>query len=459
MGSDRKSFPQRSISESSMNKLLLAALLGFTLIAVTAGTEDNHENSLKSVEAEVEQLREVREAGQRRKKKGGKKKGKKSKRGKKGKKGRKAKKAKKARKSKKVKKSRGKVKSIQKGQTRQSADKCEMMSYCLTNMTKYMNQHKEKYSNFIRQYNRIAKFGKLNKNKGGKKGAFKGLSDKIIEKGGSNASKLMCQGSDTSAGAMTMKEVVAKLASCEMDIHKACSDGAPTANQTELDACKAKMDAFNESVTACVKKTDDTKCTCWTGEDLKMKSAAIAKCNLKDTMASFTSAKKKCTKAFAACRQEEDKGNKVLFICDKSQSSDKLIKKVADLTNNIAAVEAMIKMVKAKVTRRVRSATCGSMAKEVDKVAEMSMKAPTSPNVAKAAKAVMLPSASCKGDAAVQASIAKAESGAENMKELKTSIQEEIKAQTGSTASSAQVESAGGASVTTATSKIQLYFC
>merc|ERR1712038_280562 len=46
----------------SMNKLLLVALLGFVLIALSVGEEENNESSLQAVETEVEQIREVRDA-------------------------------------------------------------------------------------------------------------------------------------------------------------------------------------------------------------------------------------------------------------------------------------------------------------------------------------------------------------------------------------------------------------
>merc|ERR1712079_128612 len=57
----------------SMNKLLLVALLGFVLIALSVGEEENNESSLQAVETEVEQIREVRDAdpGKRKRKKNG----------------------------------------------------------------------------------------------------------------------------------------------------------------------------------------------------------------------------------------------------------------------------------------------------------------------------------------------------------------------------------------------------
>ena len=116
-----------------------------------------------------------------------------------------------------------------------------------------------------------------------------------------------------------MKTVAKALTKCEDDIHEACAKKAPTINQTAIDACKAKMDAFNSTAQKCTAIKDNTKCKCWLSKDLAAKSAAIATCDLKDTMKELTTAKKSCTKAFAACRQMEDKGNKVIYICDSSQ--------------------------------------------------------------------------------------------------------------------------------------------
>merc|ERR1712223_596870 len=72
----------------SMNKLLLVALLGFVLIALSVGEEENNESSLQAAETEVEQIREVRDAdpGKRKRKKSGAMKKRKKKAAKKGKK-------------------------------------------------------------------------------------------------------------------------------------------------------------------------------------------------------------------------------------------------------------------------------------------------------------------------------------------------------------------------------------
>merc|ERR1712071_723238 len=89
----------------SMNKLLLAALLGFALVAFTAGEEEFNEKNLEASQVDINALREVREAEPKNNDNKSAKKGKKS--AKKGKKGKKAaKKDKKEKKAKKVRKER-----------------------------------------------------------------------------------------------------------------------------------------------------------------------------------------------------------------------------------------------------------------------------------------------------------------------------------------------------------------
>merc|ERR1711928_152340 len=86
-----------------MNKLLLAALLGFALVAFTAGEEESNDSSLAASQVDINALREVREADPKNNNNKSAKKGKKGKKSaKKGKKGKKA--AKKDKKGKKAKK-------------------------------------------------------------------------------------------------------------------------------------------------------------------------------------------------------------------------------------------------------------------------------------------------------------------------------------------------------------------
>merc|ERR1712137_1282920 len=82
----------------SMNKLLLAALLGFALVAFTAGEEESNDKSLEASQVDINALREVREADPKNNDNKSAKKGKKGKKStKKGKKGKKAAKGKKER--------------------------------------------------------------------------------------------------------------------------------------------------------------------------------------------------------------------------------------------------------------------------------------------------------------------------------------------------------------------------
>merc|ERR1712038_580564 len=228
----------------SMNKLLLVALLGFVLIALSVGEEENNESSLQAVETEVEQIREVRDAdpGKRKRKKQSKKAAKKGKkkagrknRGKGKGKGRKKGKGKKKKSKGRKKKNKGrkKKKSSKKVvDTRIHARSTCADEACLTALGKYMNQYNQKYRNFENQKNRITKFSKLTGNKGGKKDAFKTIKGQIRETGGGNASALSCGGKTSGTGQKLLKDIYDKLTACSAGIKKACETDKPAINQT-----------------------------------------------------------------------------------------------------------------------------------------------------------------------------------------------------------------------------------
>merc|ERR1711997_1163911 len=255
----------------SMNKLLLVALLGFVLIALSVGEEENNESSLQAVETEGEQIREVRDAdpGKRKRKKAGRKnrgkgkgKGRKKGKGKKKKsKGRKKKSKGKKRKNKGRKKKKSSKKVVD---TRIQARSTCADEACLTALGKYMNQYNQKYRNFENQKDRITKFSKLTGNKGGKKDAFKTIKGQIRETGGGNASALSCGGKTSGTGQKLLKDIYDKLTACSAGIKKACETDKPAINQTFIDTCSTKMTAFKTEADKCIKETDATKaCTCW----------------------------------------------------------------------------------------------------------------------------------------------------------------------------------------------------
>jgi len=540
----------------SMNKLLLAALLGFALIAVTAGEEEAKETNVESAKVDIDLSRQVRNPEP--KKKNEAKKGKKGKKGRKGKKQQslKKKKGKKGKRGKKLKKRRGKKDKAKKrngkgkkrsgkakkrngktkkrnGKTKKRSGKAKKRngkakkrngkakkknnkgkqnkrkrnknkknknkrknrknkkdrkkkrknkknkkrksrnnkrknghrnggrqtstcasSTCLPNLAKYLNQLKEKYSNFIRQYTRIAKYQKLSTNKGNKKGVFKTTASKLIELGGNNASNIKCQGSTTSEGAKLMKTVVTKLLSCSDDIKKACTDGAPTVNQTALDGCKKIMDSFNSAVKTCMDKTSNL-CDCWDGADLKAKSAEVAKCDLKNINSEVTKFKTACTKAFQECRQMEDKANQPMYICDSTQSTTNLIKKLANLNANKAALTTLIATATSKTTRVMRATTCASFTTKCTNLASKTLKAPAFSSIATSAKSINSdPPSSCTTDekAKLKTAVTKLEEAKTGIEALIADIQTEIQAQTGSTATSAQITAAASSTATTASS-------
>merc|ERR1711953_1005527 len=477
----------------SMNKLLLVALLGFVLIALSVGEEENNESSLQAVETEVEQIREVRDADpgkrkgkksgamkkrkknksrKRRKqskkaaKKGKKKRGKKN-RGKKKGKGKKKKKKGKKKKSKgRKKKSKGRKKKS-KGRKRKNKGRKKKKSSkkvvdtriharstcadeaCLTALGKYMNQYNQKYRNFENQKNRITKFSKLTGNKGGKKDAFKTIKGQIRETGGGNASALSCGGKTSGTGQKLLKDIYDKLTACSAGIKKACETDKPAINQTFIDACSTKMTAFKTEADKCIKETDATKaCTCWKSTALKTASDNIGTCDISKLNGEVAKFKKSCTAAFAECRQTEDKGSKLIQGCDSKFAATQL-KNLNNANANSKALTSLKTAVEKKTTRRLqtRSAlTCKVFATKVSGLITLATNAPLMPKIATDAAALekSAPTAAC--DAAIKATLkALVTSIASIIADLATivkDIQADLLDVTGTTASTAQISAA-----------------
>jgi len=474
----------------SMNKLLLVALLGFVLIALSVGEEENNESSLQAVETEVEQIREVRDAdpGKRKRKKSGamkkRKKNKSRKRKKQSKKAAKKGKKKAGRKNRgkgkgkgKKKKSKGKKKKS-KGRKRKNKGRKKKKSSkkvvdtriharstcadeaCLTALGKYMNQYNQKYRNFENQKNRITKFSKLTGNKGGKKDAFKTIKGQIRETGGGNASALSCGGKTSGTGQKLLKDIYDKLTACSAGIKKACETDKPAINQTFIDACSTKMTAFKTEADKCIKETDATKaCTCWKSTALKTASDNIGTCDISKLNGEVAKFKKSCTAAFAECRQTEDKGSKLIQGCDSKFAANQL-KNLNNANANSKALTSLKAAVEKKTTRRLqtRSAlTCKVFATKVSGLITLATNAPLMPKIATDAAALekSAPTAAC--DAAIKATLkALVTSIATIIADLATivkDIQADLLDVTGTTASTAQISAAGTTATATTTKK------
>ena len=290
-----------------MNKLLLLALLGFALIAISGADEENKENSK---EIEEIQNRDLRDAGrkatgksknrnnkQKKKKsaKQSKKKGRKNtkrtskrkinksakkKSGKKaGKKtGRKSKKNRKSKKSKSKKMSRKSKSRKQKFSLRDST--CLNFT-CINEAVSYLRLLKDRVANHEKQNARITRQNKTGSGKSGKKGLFGPVVRRIVENGGGNASNLTCNGKKNS-GAAQLTNLTETLLKCEDEIKNACDpSNLPQPNMTEVAACNEAIKTFKSKTGECIKKTGAEACTCWDDATIASSAAIIKKCDCK----------------------------------------------------------------------------------------------------------------------------------------------------------------------------------
>merc|ERR1712127_125997 len=416
---------------NSMNKLLLLALLGFALVALTAGEEESNENSL-AASADMIAIREARAADPGRNKKN--------------------KKAKKSKKSKKAKKSK-KTKKRKKTTCRQSTTET-----CLNNALKYMQQYKNKIGNYEKQYARILKFEKLVGNKGAKKGDFAKVMAKIREAGGGNSSALKCQDSDSNSGATLMNSMVTDLNKCEDDIHAACVTAMPALNKTEMDACTKTMDSFKDAVDACIAKPEADLCTCLNDESLATMSSEVGSCDISSVNTKFTSFKKSCTKAFGACRKVEDEASKVIFACGDGGDVDTLLAKMKAATANKAAIDDMKTTVAAKAAARMvhrtkrAMMTCSMWTDAVEAFTERASMSLANAKIADDGMMLVADApAACTAEEkiALMALVTELEGLSEDLTAYIDGLNADLEAVTGTTADAAVIAAAGGAATTT----------
>merc|ERR1740123_1604294 len=381
-----------------MNKLLLIGLLGAALVALSGAEVSSEEQSV----AELSQLREVRaaEPGKgkgkglkkrkgknlkksdkkgagkngarkqkkkaRKPKKNGRNKKKKNRNGLKRKSSRnknrmkKARKAakkdenkdkkknarkqkKKARKQKKKAKTDRKRKNNRKTNTVRTSTSC-MDATCIDNAVKYMNQLKNKVKNFGKQYIRIATNKKQTTGKADKSSEFDPYLTKLRETGGGNTSNLLCQGKKNA----NLQTLYDNIATCKTSINDTChAETLPTTNTTEMEACKATMDAFEAKTQEAIDLNNKTNtlgaesCVIWESTELATMSAEVTACDLKDHEKEHTDAKKACKKKFSTCRQEEDKVSKLVSACSASNTEEKVTAAIAQGKKNEAAATAL----------------------------------------------------------------------------------------------------------------------
>lgn len=344
-----------------MNKLLLLALLGFVLIALTGASDENNGNSLAGEEFALESFESdgLADAEPRRlrKKKKAKKNKKKAKKNKK-----KAKKNKKKGKKQKKKGKKNNKKKAKKGNNKSQSrnESCDLG--CVDSGVKVMKTIKDKISNYLRQAMRAERQSKVGTNKGNKKDNFKQALEDIIEAGGGNESMLMCSGNATSDVAKQMQNLTATLTNCSNAIQLACGNETfPTPpDADEVERCKMKMESITNMSDVCTGKYGAEACTCWSDAKFTEYTADIKNCSMKDYASKVTKAKKKCVQAFGKCRKFEDDVGKQIHLCN--QDSGKLTAKLGaakanndSLTKIKTKSEALANATSGKIIRRIRA--------------------------------------------------------------------------------------------------------
>jgi len=314
---------------------------------------------------------------------------------------------------------------------------------------------KERVANFGRQKSRITKFNKLAGNKGGKKGEFKDYQAKLRQAGGGNSSNLTCQGSSSNKGAELMKSTYTSLGECEDKIKAKCMTAAPAIDTTALTACETKMTNFGSSFKKCADSTDSERCTCWNSTDLSSQLADLKACDISSNNTKVTTFQKGCTKAFSACRTLEDSVSQILFICSETHSTAKLLVKVKSATANKASLEKLKTSATSKASRVARAASCSDFTKSITKVSIKIQKAP-SKNMTTTIDAITsdAPSSCTTTEKTALKTVISGDlaDAISECTDYITAIQADIKAVSGSTASSAQIAAATSAATTTTAS-------
>merc|ERR1712038_273968 len=332
----------------TMNKLVLFLLVGFALISLSAGNEEDNElveiENTDMMELENMETLELAEPEAMSKKKKNKKK--------KGKKGKKKNKKNRNKKNKK-----GKNKKNKKGRNKKNNSKggrsgTRATSTCATNINKYLFYLAKAGVNFDKQLKRAGVQKNLAGKKSGKKGDYATALSSAQDAAGGNLSAPKCGSNSTNSGAMKLKEILGNLSACSANIKKACSTGLPAhPNDTELAACKKKVQEYWWKMGNNTAKTD--LCTAFGDNDTMAKYNAVKACitnnmtgnnmTIKAWATKVATARTACLKAFQQCRVSERAVGPAIQTCSKSSSA------IVTSLNALQTNNASANTVKAKV--------------------------------------------------------------------------------------------------------------
>merc|ERR1719266_3129310 len=333
-----------------MNKLVLFLLVGFALISLSAGNEED--NELVEIEntdmMELENMETIGLAepeAMPKKKKRNKKKG-----------------------NKKNKKGRNKKNNSKEGRSGTRAN-----SACATNINKYLFYLAKTVVNFEKQIKRAKVQNRTAGNKSAKKGDYATALASAQDAAGGNSSAPKCGSNLTNSGAKKLKELLTNLSACSANIQKACATGLPKPpNATELAACKKKVDEYWWKMGNNTKKTD--LCTAFGDNDTMAKYNAVKACinnnmtnnmTIKQWTSKLATARTNCQDAFKICRVSERAVGPAIQTCSKTSKA--IITSLNALkTNNASAntVKAKVKSLTSTSGRHNRAVptTCTAVA-------------------------------------------------------------------------------------------------
>merc|ERR1711892_905447 len=209
---------------------------------------------------------------------------------------------------------------------------------CLDTSMSMLKIAKDKVTNFLNQYKRMASFNKTAGKKKGKKGLFAPIANRLIDVGGGNASEVACGGDTKGAGAIAVNTILATLKACEESVSAACDPAnyPHPSNTTKLDSCYATMTNFKKSTTACLKKSGQEACECFESTEMKTMAGEIKTCNVSTENKAVTAAHRFCTGNFSTCKSTEDSAGSYLYSC--AQTPAALKEKAGNAAANLDAL-------------------------------------------------------------------------------------------------------------------------
>ena len=336
--------------------------------------------------------------------------------------------------------------------TQQRAANATCVINILTQLTSYVGP----MTNFLKQKKNILKQNKTADSKGGKKGAFNGALERLVDAAGGDKEAPQCQGSTTSKGALQMKNLTDVLTNCSDTITTACDpSGRPKLNMTLYDKCSSLATTFKTSFDACRKMTDgDAACTCFSDAALVSAATEMKGCNLAAEAKAMAKANKGCRQAYGNCRKYQEDIITVQSACSKS--TDKLKAKAKTLTENVDNIGKAKTAVAALAARRFQSnrqvvsrhqravpTTCAEMVTLANAVIKLVKRNVASPDVSVKCKEIVAATGiTCSADD--KAKLKKSEKGLEKAEskaqEAKAAVMENLASQTGTTPSAAALE-------------------